>query len=59
MSDEAKKVNEASITLFGLEVGRHQNAVQELAQQAMRVDGVDPKEFTLSLDTMTYTPKAE
>ena len=59
MTDEAKKVNEASITLFGIEMGRHQQAVQDLAQQAMRVDGVDPKDFTLDLDTMTYVPKAQ
>jgi hypothetical protein len=58
MTDEAKKVNEASHTLFNLEMVRHQNAVQEIANMALRVDGVDPKVYTLNLDTMTYTPKA-
>lgn len=58
MSDEAKKVNEASITLFGIEMARHQQAVQDIANMALRVDGMDPKEFTLNLDTMTYAAKA-
>lgn len=58
MTDEAKQVNEASRTLFGLEMVRHQNAVQDIANQAMRVDGVDAGDHTLNLDTMTYTKKA-
>ena len=59
MSDEAKKVNEASITLFGIEMARHQQAVQDIANMAFRVDGLDPRDHTLNLDTMTYTPKAQ
>lgn len=58
MTDEAKQVNEASRTLFGIEMVRHQQAVQDIANMAFRVDGLDPKDFTLNLDTLTYVPKA-
>ena len=58
MDPEPKKVNDASQTLFALEVQRHQQAVQDLAQMAMRVDGVDPSKFNLALDAMVYVPKA-
>lgn len=57
MTDEAKKVNDASRSLFALEMERHQRAVNEIALQAMKVDGVDPATTSLSLDTMTYAPK--